>query len=515
MKMTNPSDLAIAQKRLGDRRWRLNNLYYIQNKQGEKQLFKMNWCQERLLNEMWYLNCVLKARQLGVSTFVTILFLDTALFNSDVSCGIVADNEENAKYIFRKIKYAYDGLPEELKALRSAKNDSAKELTFSNNSLIRVGTSLRSATFQYLLVSEFGKICAEDLKRANEILTGTLNTLASGQYCFVESTAKGKAGAFFDLCKAAQDIKDSKTKLSQLDWKFFFFPWYQHPEYRLDAEVIIPSDLEEYFADLQETHNITLTRSQKSWYAKKYQTNFEDMRREYPTVPTEAFEASVEGHYYSKYLTKAREEGRIGNVAHNENLPVYVSMDLGFSDSTSIWFYQISGQEVLLIDFYENSGEPLTHYLKVLKDKPYNIMKFFVPHDAATTEYGSGLTRVQIARNHGITFTVLPKLSLQEGIDATRGMFGKFWFDAKRCEKGIRSLDSYRKAWDEVHGCWRDNPVHDFSSHAADSFRYLAQSLRHSRPPPETPSISPHRGFMSPMQNFNPKYPVGRTGVFG
>jgi hypothetical protein len=511
--MTRENDLKIAQQRLGDRKWRLNNLYYIQNKQGEKQLFKMNWCQELLFNEMWYLNCVLKARQLGVSTFVTILFLDAAIFNSDVSCGIVADNEENAKYIFRKIKYAYDNLPEELKALRSARVDSAKEMTFTNNSLIRVGTSLRGSTFNYLLISEFGKVASEDLKRANEILTGTLNTLASGQFCFVESTSRGKSGAFFDLCKTAQDLKDSKIKLTPLDWKFFFFAWHLHPEYCLNSDVIIPSDLDEYFAELREVHGIALTRTQKAWYAKKYQTNFEDMKREFPSLASEAFEANVEGHYYSKYLTKAREEGRIGNVAHDENLPVFVSIDLGFSDSTSVWFYQVVGQEVHLIDFYENSGEPLPHYLKILRDKPYNIQKFFVPHDATTTEYGSGLTRVQIARNHGITFTVLPKLSLQEGIDNVRSIFGKFWFDSKRCGEGIRSLDAYRKSWDATHGCWRDNPVHDFSSHAADSFRYLAQSLRHSRPQQDVGYISPNRGFMNPMQSIR-HYSGGKTSIF-
>ena len=195
--MTSKNEIERAKLLLSDRKWRLDNLYYITNKRGEKQLFKRNWAQSQLYDELHYCNIVLKARQLGITTFISLLFLDIALFNPNVCCGIIADTEENAKYIFRKIKFAYDCLPEPLKAICEAKIDSAKELTFSNNSLIRVGTSLRSATFQYLLISEFGKIAAEDPKRTNEILTGSLNTIATGSYCFIESTARGREGAFF------------------------------------------------------------------------------------------------------------------------------------------------------------------------------------------------------------------------------------------------------------------------------------------------------------------------------
>ena len=154
---------------------------------------------------------------------ISLILLDVALFNSNMACGIIADTEENAKYIFRKIKYAYDCLPEPLKAIREAKIDSAKELTFNNNSIIRVGTSLRSATFNYLLVSEYGKVAAEDLKRANEILTGSLQTVAKGQYIFIESTARGREGAFHSLVVEAQKLRDSGKPLTELDFKFFFF----------------------------------------------------------------------------------------------------------------------------------------------------------------------------------------------------------------------------------------------------------------------------------------------------
>ena len=210
-----------------------------------------------------------------------------------------------------------------------------------------------------------------------------------------------------------------------------------------------------------------------SWYAKKYVTQHEDMKREYPSTPDEAFQASTEGLYYGKYIAKARAEKRIGRVVYDETVPAFVSMDLGFNDSTAIWWYQILGQEVHLIDYYEMSGEPLTHYLKILKDKPYFTQKYFVPHDANNHEYGSGLNRIQIARNHGITFTPVPKLSLQEGIDAVRAIFNRCWFDEAKCEKGIRALENYKKEWNERHGCWSDKPVHDFSSDGVVLFAIL------------------------------------------
>lgn len=466
---------------LGDRKWRLDNLYYITNKSGEKQLFKRNWAQSQLYNDLHHCNIVLKARQLGITTFVSLLFLDTVLFNSNVSCGIIADTEENAKYIFRKIKFAYDCLPEPLKVIREAKIDSAKELTFANNSLIRVGTSLRSATFQYLLISEFGKISAEDAKRTNEILTGSLNTIAAGSYCFIESTARGREGAFYDLCAEAKKLTDSGNPLTSLDYKFHFMPWHKHPEYCLHESTHIPEDLVKYFTELQEIHSIKLSRAQMAWYAAKYKTQGEDMLREYPSTSDEAFFANSEGHYYTKYITKARVEKRIGSVPYDEVLPVFIAMDLGFGDATAIWWYQLCGAEIRLIDYYENNGEALTHYIKVIKNKPYIVERVFAPHDASSTEFGSGLTRTQIARNLGIEFTVLSKLSVQEGIDACRNLLNRCWFDEVKCEKGLRALENYRKEWNESVGAWRDHPRHDHFSNGADAFRYVSMSLIKAR----------------------------------
>jgi len=471
----------ISLNSLKKREWRLKSLYFITDKQGLKQLFQPNWAQQQLYDDMHYCNIILKARQLGITTFLTLFFLDTALFRPNTSLGIIADTEENAKYIFRKIKFAYDCLPNALKANIEAKVDSAKELTFSNNSIIRVGTSLRSATFQYLLISEFGKIAASDLKRANEIITGSLNTIATGSYCFIESTARGREGAFYNMCVEAQKMRDAQKILSPLDYKFHFLPWHKHPEYVLNESTHIPEDLVKYFKELQESYKIDIAANQMSWYAAKYKTQGDDMLREFPSTPEEAFQANLEGNYYSKYMTKARVEHRIGKVPHDENLPVFVAMDLGFNDAMALWWFQRLGAELRLIDYYENSGEPLAHYIKIIKNKDYVTERVFVPHDASSHELGSGLTRVQIARNLGQEFTVLPRLGIQEGIDAVRNLLNRCWFDEVKCEKGIRALENYRKEWNDTLGVWRETPRHDHFSNGADAMRYLALSLRKAR----------------------------------
>ena len=157
-----------AKELLNDPYWRLNHLYYIIDKSGNKELFKLNWTQEKLYKEMWYCNLILKARQLGISTFVSLLFLDRCLFNSNQHAGIIAHTREDAEQLFRRVKFAYDSLPVEIKALRIANTDNARELQLSNGSTLRVGTSMRSSTLQYLHINEFGKICAKSIQTKHE-----------------------------------------------------------------------------------------------------------------------------------------------------------------------------------------------------------------------------------------------------------------------------------------------------------------------------------------------------------
>jgi hypothetical protein len=475
--MASKSDLEIAQQRLADPRWRMNNLYKIVNKQGGKTLFRLNWAQEELYNSMWFCNIILKARQLGMSTFVCLLFLDRCLFNSNVSAGIICHTLEDGQQLFRRVKFAYDNLPENLKKLITADNDTSQMLKFSNGSSLRVGMSLRSSTFQYLHISEFGKICAKYPDKATEIVTGSLNTLGVGQYVFIESTSEGREGYFYEMCKRSQALADAGKELSKLDFRFHFFPWWKEHDYRIGSNAgNITSDLHEYFISLLGI-GIKLTDEQKNWYAHRYATQGEHMKREYPSTPDECWETSNEGCYYARQITQARLEKRIGHVPYDESLPVYTAWDLGFNDSTAVWFFQVFGKEIRLIDYVEGSGESLSHWLGVVKSRPYVYEKHLAPHDVMVHEYTSGMTRQSSARKMGINLIPVPKVSLIPGIDQVRNILNRCWFDEKKCEKGIRALENYKKEWNDRTGCWASNPLHNWASHGSDSFRTLATGM--------------------------------------
>ena len=264
------------EKHLSNPVWRLNNLYTIVDKEGKNCIFKFNWAQKQLYENLWYSNIILKARQLGISTFVCMFFLDICLFKPNVAAGIIAHTREDAEHMFKRIKFAYDQLPDPLKALRAANVSSARELVFNNHSSLRVGTSMRGSTLQYLHISEFGKICAHFPDKAREIVTGSLNTLGNRQYVFIESTAEGKEGYFYDLCKQAEAMKVANKKLSPLDYKFHFYPWFECPDYSEKQNAVIPKEIQDYFDGLADKE-IRLTDEQKFWYYKKLLIQKDDM----------------------------------------------------------------------------------------------------------------------------------------------------------------------------------------------------------------------------------------------
>lgn len=188
-----------------------------------------------------------------------------------------------------------------------------------------------------------------------------------------------------------------------------------------------------------------------------------------------SFEAATIGAYYGNEMKTATSEGRITNVPYDKAAGVVVSFDLGIGDSTSIWFAQYVGQEIHLIDYYESSGVGLDHYAKVLSDKGYHYTDYIFPHDVQARELGTGKSRLETLEALGIrNTTIAPRLSVDDGIQAARSMLNRCWFDEVKCERGIEALRQYRREFDEKLKTWRGRPLHDWTSHGADSFRYLA-----------------------------------------
>lgn len=469
--------------------WRLNNLYWITDKEGMRVRFETNWAQTELVQSMHFQNLILKARQLGFTTFIQLFMLDACLFNSNVRAGTIAHNLHDAQTIFRdKIKYPYDNLPEQIKARVTAPKDTSNELRFSNNSSIRVGTSLRSGTLQYLHVSEYGKICAKYPEKAREVRTGALNTVDAGQIIFIESTAEGQEGHFYELCEDAQTKQRSKAHLTKMDFKFHFFAWWRNPEYRLDPDgVVIPEPFTRYFVQLATNHGILLAPEQQAWYVKKAELMKGDMKREYPSTPEEAFEAAIEGAYYADEIAQAELQGRIGTFPPLAGIPVHTNWDIGVGDYTAIWFWQTLRGKIGLVGYYQNSGVGAPHYAKKLAEyaerKRWTYGKHWLPHDVKVLEWGSDRTRIEQLEKAGVTCHVVPDHKIEDGINGVRDIFASCYFDEAECADGLKALRNYRKEWDDKHGIFRDAPRHDAASHGADSFRYVAMSYKQDRPP--------------------------------
>ena len=225
----------------------------------------------------------------------------------------------------------------------------------------------------------------------------------------------------------------------------------------------------------------------KDWYAETFKASETDIISELELneakalMPEEIYEAEFEcsfdsaaiGSIYAKGITKAEEEGRITKIPYDQSIKVSTFFDLGFADKTSIWFVQQKGSAFHIIDYFEDSGEGLEYYAQILDDKKYIYDTHFLPHDANVRELGTGVSRLETAQSLGMRTSIVPKLPIEDGINAVRMILSRCWFDHEKCKHGLDALRQYRWATSEK-GEIKNKPVHDWTSHAADSFRYFA-----------------------------------------
>ena len=192
--------------------------------------------------------------------------------------------------------------------------------------------------------------------------------------------------------------------------------------------------------------------------------------------------ANQKGAYYAKQIELARQDDRIGRIAIDPLLPVHTFWDLGIADATSIWMMQRIGTEIRVIGYYENNGEGLQHYINWLHDfREKHQVTFgdhYAPHDIRVRELTTGKSRLSAARKMGISFQITPNIPIMDGIEAGRRILGRCYFDEKRCADGLRALSYYRCEYDEDKRVFKDRPLHDWSSHGADAFRYFAVAWR-------------------------------------
>lgn len=191
-----------------------------------------------------------------------------------------------------------------------------------------------------------------------------------------------------------------------------------------------------------------------------------------------SFEAAIVGSYYGKLMAQAETDKRITGVPHEPTVRTWTAWDLGIRDATAIWFCQVVGREIHLVDYYEATGVDLGHYVREIIGKPYIYDGHIVPHDAQAKELGTGKSRLEVLESLGLrNLTVAPMHRVEDGINASRTLIPRCWFDATKCARGVDALKLYRAEFDEKLQALKPRPVHDWSSHAADAFRYLAMVI--------------------------------------
>jgi len=196
-----------------------------------------------------------------------------------------------------------------------------------------------------------------------------------------------------------------------------------------------------------------------------------------------SFDAAVIGSYYGKLMFTAEQEKRIAGVPYEPAAMVWTAWDLGIRDATAIWFAQVVGREMRIIDYYEASGVDLGHYVREINARPYLYAGHIVPHDAQARELGTGKSRLEVLQSLGLkNITLAPLHRLEDGINAVRMFLPRCWFDSARCGRGIDALKLYRSEFDDKLMALRPGPIHDWTSHAADAFRYLAMTLDRRSP---------------------------------
>jgi phage terminase large subunit len=212
-----------------------------------------------------------------------------------------------------------------------------------------------------------------------------------------------------------------------------------------------------------------------------------------------SFEAAIKGAYYADELQEVKAANRICGNVYNPDLEVYTAWDIGYRDDTSIIFYQIFGKEIRVIDYYSNSGMTLPEYIGVLRSKSYKYKTHYLPWDARIRPMSSGKSTMEVAQEYGLDVQIAPQLSVNEGIQQVRMILKRCWFEQSKTEELINCLSQYKREYDEQRKAFRPTPYHDWTSHGADAFRYMAISIQESQPTDDGSSA-----YLNSLRGGNP-----------
>ena len=290
---------------------------------------------------------------------------------------------------------------------------------------------LRGIYLDGCVIDEYANI---DGKLFAEIIRPALSDRKG--YCVFIGTPAGMNNNFYDLYQHANGAED----------------WFNYKAKASDTKIVDPEELE---------------KAKEVMGEKKYLQEFEC-----------DWIANIEGAIYGEEIAKIEDKNQIARVPYDPTLPVSTAWDLGVADHSSIIFFQQKGTGVQIIDYHEERGHGLPHYIQLLNEKPYIYKDHFAPHDIEVQEFGNGKTRREIAYQLGVRFKVVPKLPVEEGIHAVTMLLPRCWIDTDSCKKLIDALRHYHRKYIDKNRMFRSKPVHDWSSHACDAMRYLAVGLQ-------------------------------------
>lgn len=480
------NDTDLLNNYLPSKLWRMNNLYTIVDKWGNKIKFEMNESQfiVKARSLVHPRELILKSRQQGISTYWLLDFLDDAIFMDNMNIGLMSQGLKESGTLLKRVKTAIENFPKGIFDILGVKQttDNSGEIGFSNGSTIYISTSFRSATLHRLHISEYGKICNAYPERAAETKTGTLQAIHTSNTVIIESTAEGD-NDFSDMWNSAS----TNTELSPKSYLPVFLSWVNDSSCVSEFDLVPTKDEQDALDDV--IQNIVLagiatglTREQKNFWIDQYRELGDKIYQEYPSTPEEAFRKIREGTYYAKlYFEHTIKGNKLISDCYDYMLPVHYVVDLGMNDDTAIIFFQVFNQEIRIIDEYLMNGEGLDHYINYIKTLGYKIADEWYPHDVNVKELGSGKTRLSILRSLGVKPRIVPKSgtkgSVATGIELVRRMIPNLWIDTK-CEHIQKALLNYAKEYDEKRGVFRDTPKHDQYSHMADALRYLAMVVK-------------------------------------
>lgn len=472
--------------KLGSKLWRMNNLYTIRDKNGVKRILTLNHSQNKVLTQFKHnRKIILKSRQQGISTLFLAYYLDDCLFKPGFQAGIQSYGQDEAEKLSDRALLMWEDLDPDVKTLLNLKlvANNSKRMMFSNGSILKIG-NFRGDTLQGLHVSELGKIAKKYPDKAKELKTGAFQAVGKDNKITIESTAEGRNGLFYEMWLKAYNKAKLSRDLNQLEFQAVFLSWVEDPDCNLSSRVDINEAMREYFTKVEQEYGITLTNSQKWWYASKYEELGYEIKQEYPTTPEEAFEQSLEGSIYKKEYDALYSSKRVLPNLHYHGLPVLVTYDIGVNDETVLIFSQVVDGVPRVIDCYAASGENLEHYVEVMwalkRDKGYDIQDVALPHDAMVREFSTGKTRLEKFLELGVPARVLKRISIDDGISATRDFLNVALIDDS-CETLLLAIQQYHWKYDTRLGVSLRTPEHDWTSNYTDSLRYTAIAANYNK----------------------------------